>query len=1177
MLPKKFSLYGFFEYWPMALFILVLIPILSFATTYYSQGNGNFGTLANWNTDRNGSGTSPASINSTDDFVIQNSHTVTSDADYTINSLTVESGGTYDGGGYTITLNGNLTMDGSLTDASYGSPNFTFAGSGTQTIDGSGNIEFSILTFSGSGTYTVNSNFATNSLTLSNGTLNAGSTIITIVGTNATVFNKTGGTFNANTSLFQFNTIGNQTIASNSDITFYDLEHSPNLSRSLTLSGNVQFTISHKFVRGGSSSDIILDGSTTLNLNGATLTYEGSANKTITSEWPLSSSLAPSSVEILSGITVTANPGSGNTLSANNLTLNASGAVLSITSGTVQVNSQLTITDGSISEAGGAFAWGSGTTTLIYNGSSQQTVGPEWSSSKAPTDVQVNNSSASSPAVNLGSTNLASLTGNLTLTQGSMDYSASGLSLTVSGNVVGGAGSFGTVNNNTLNVNGANSAVTSSGQASFYNLNVTSTNGTLSDIIISGTLTINPGAGNTITLNGPITLDSGANLTVSSGTLNLNGQQVTKNGANTLTLAANTQLTTGGSSFENFATYNLDAGSTILLNGAATEDVPAGINYGTIQVNKSSGSAIVTGSGNVTLQDNADLINNAGTFDLNGLTLALGNNSDLNIQGGTLDLNGGTLSINTTNTNTLTIASGATLKTGGTDLAGFDTYTTAGTVYFDGSTAETIPSGMNAFNNLVINNGAGVNAGGNLSVSGTLTLSLGTFTPATTTLTGTLTTDGGNFSSSSGTVVFQGTGAQTINGSSDVTFYNFTMDNSNGVTLGHGITIDGVLSLTNGAITTAGNLLSMGTGASFSGGSSTSYVEGRVAKTFSVGNSANFTFHTAKDGEYLPVSVTFTDVSGSDYTVTVEQYNSDPHSAISSAIDNTTLSNISSVRYWLIQGSGGTPANLQITLTWDNNDGVQVPSALDVAQYNGSEWISVGGDGAGDASSGTIQSAVITTIGNYFTFGDDANNGQDNSLPVTLATFKAQASFNRVILNWETESEVDNMGFNIYRKTETSNDWQKINKTLIAGAGNSSEKHEYQFIDQNVIAGKSYSYRLESVSYSGHTETFNQLVKTVAIPVPTEFAVLPNFPNPFNPQTTLRFQLPEQQRISIFIYDMKGNLIKHLVNNRMFGPGEHQVKWNATNDANETISSGTYVYRVVGKNHAKMGKMIYIR
>ncbi|WP_456409026.1 T9SS type A sorting domain-containing protein [Caldithrix abyssi] len=1164
----------------LIIFALTIFSTSLQATIYYSVASGNFGTLSNWNTDPAGNGTQPGSINSADDFVIQNGYTITNDGTYTINSLTIESGGTYDGNANTITLNGDFTQDGTFTDGVNGAASMTFAGSATQSISGSGSLEFNVLTFSGTGTYNLNTSFAASFLNLSGGTLNAGSATITLVGVGTgNTFDKTGGSFNAGTSLFIFSTTatGSQVISSNDNISFYNLEHSPGLNRSLTFAGNVQISITNQFTRGGSSSSVILDGTTTVNLNGATLIYTGSASKTIAAEWPIDALLAPNEVQINSGITVTADPGVGNTLQTNYLSLTTSGSSLSIASGTVQVNTKVTLTDGTIVESGGAFAWGTGTTTLLYNGASQQTVGAEWTTSKAPTHVQINNSSATSPALSLGASNLSSLAGDLTLTQGSVDYSASSLSLSVAGNVVGGSGSFGIVNANTLIVTGATSQVTSSGQATLHNLTITSSGATLSDIVIAGTLTVNPGSGNTTTLAGAITLQSGAAINVASGTLNLNGFGITKVGSNTLTLAASSQLTTGGTSISGFSTYSLDPTSTILFNGAISEDIPAGVSYGNIQINKSGATATVNGTGSVVLQDGGDLTVLAGTFNLNAFTLQLGNNSDLIVQGGIADLAGGTLSITATNINAFSVASGATLRTGGTSIDGFDSYTADGTLVFNGSAAETIPAGLTSVNNLTIDNSSGVSASADMQVSGALTLTSGTFTPQVLTLTGSLTVNGGTFSTASGSVVFQGSSQQTIAGTAAVDFYNLTINNANGVVLSNNATVYGVMTFSSGVFNTNGNLLSLTTSGSFSGASSSSYIEGKAAKSFAVGTSANFTFPTAKDGQYLPVTVTFTDVATSTYTVTVEQFNADPHTAVSSAIDAATLSAISSVRYWSIDGAGGTPSNLQITLSWNSSDGISNLTALDVAQYNGTQWISAGGDGSGTASSGTIQSDVITSSGSFFTFGDDAAGGQDNSLPVTLSTFNVTASFEQVSIEWATESEVNNSGFNLYRRTAENDNWTKINDQLIPGAGNSSVRHQYSFVDDQVVPGETYSYRLESVAFNGQVEVFNNLVKTVTVPLPTDFMVYQNYPNPFNPKTTIKFQLPEQQRISVLIYDINGNLIKRLIDNEVFNPGEHQVEWDALDDNHQPVSSGTYFYRFVSSGYSKMLKMIYLK
>ena len=86
-------------------------------TTYYSQGNAYLGITTNWNTIRTGGGSSPVSIGN-DIFVIQNTHSITNDATYTINALTVETGGSFINGatsiGRTININNDVTVDGTL-------------------------------------------------------------------------------------------------------------------------------------------------------------------------------------------------------------------------------------------------------------------------------------------------------------------------------------------------------------------------------------------------------------------------------------------------------------------------------------------------------------------------------------------------------------------------------------------------------------------------------------------------------------------------------------------------------------------------------------------------------------------------------------------------------------------------------------------------------------------------------------------------------------------------------------------------------------------------------------------------------------------------------------------------------------------------------------------------------
>ncbi len=79
--------------------------------------------------------------------------------------------------------------------------------------------------------------------------------------------------------------------------------------------------------------------------------------------------------------------------------------------------------------------------------------------------------------------------------------------------------------------------------------------------------------------------------------------------------------------------------------------------------------------------------------------------------------------------------------------------------------------------------------------------------------------------------------------------------------------------------------------------------------------------------------------------------------------------------------------------------------------------------------------------------------------------------------------------------------------------------------------------------------------------LPKAYSLGANYPNPFNPMTTIAFDLPEPQRVRLVIYDLKGRLIKELVSDSMEA-GRHSVVWNGTDRANRRVASGVYFYRI---------------
>lgn len=89
----------------------------------------------------------------------------------------------------------------------------------------------------------------------------------------------------------------------------------------------------------------------------------------------------------------------------------------------------------------------------------------------------------------------------------------------------------------------------------------------------------------------------------------------------------------------------------------------------------------------------------------------------------------------------------------------------------------------------------------------------------------------------------------------------------------------------------------------------------------------------------------------------------------------------------------------------------------------------------------------------------------------------------------------------------------------------------------------------------------------------SDFELLGNYPNPFNPSTTIAFNLPSRQNIIINIYNQLGERIKQL-SNEEFEAGENKIVWNGMNDDNKLVSSGIYLYKISTGSNAIYGKMI---
>ena len=93
---------------------------------------------------------------------------------------------------------------------------------------------------------------------------------------------------------------------------------------------------------------------------------------------------------------------------------------------------------------------------------------------------------------------------------------------------------------------------------------------------------------------------------------------------------------------------------------------------------------------------------------------------------------------------------------------------------------------------------------------------------------------------------------------------------------------------------------------------------------------------------------------------------------------------------------------------------------------------------------------------------------------------------------------------------------------------------------------------------------------------PQKFKLHQNYPNPFNPMTSISYYLPVQGLVNITIYDMMSRIVKTLVNAPQTA-GHKSIQWNATNNRNEPVSAGLYIYTIQANEFRQAKKMVLIK
>ena len=275
-------------------------------------------------------------------------------------------------------------------------------------------------------------------------------------------------------------------------------------------------------------------------------------------------------------------------------------------------------------------------------------------------------------------------------------------------------------------------------------------------------------------------------------------------------------------------------------------------------------------------------------------------------------------------------------------------------------------------------------------------------------------------------------------------------------------------------------------------------------------------------------------------------------------------------------GAGALYSYLRNGVTWSEKSKITASDAQANDQFGCS--VSISGDyaivGACYEDHGGIDNAGAAYI--YESIAD-------LYLPVILSSFTAQYLNESPILCWTTQSETNNLGWNVYRsEIEEIEEAIQINTELIPGAGTTTEPTEYIYEDEYEIEyEETYWYWLETRGISGLTETYGPISLLIqeegdepeSPDLPKIYGLHQNYPNPFNPNTEISFMMKEDCIAELSVYNIKGEKIATLFRNKpVFKDELIRVSWDGTK-----YGSGIYFYQMKAGKYTSTKKMILMK
>lgn len=213
-----------------------------------------------------------------------------------------------------------------------------------------------------------------------------------------------------------------------------------------------------------------------------------------------------------------------------------------------------------------------------------------------------------------------------------------------------------------------------------------------------------------------------------------------------------------------------------------------------------------------------------------------------------------------------------------------------------------------------------------------------------------------------------------------------------------------------------------------------------------------------------------------------------------------------------------------------------------------------------------LQANIVSSTGECAYYDIWLAEGDETA--TTVASFGAFLDGETAVLWWRLSDFVQEARFDIEQRTNPDPFFVSVHEPVVTGDG-----INFEYIDNDVEPGTSRRYRVYLLDEEGRITLF----ETTQVDIPAMKLMLhQNFPNPFNPSTTIGYYLPEKCHVILGIYDVSGKHIATLADESQ-GKGRHAITWNGHDQNGNPVSSGTYFYRLKAGKETVSKKMILLK